>query len=119
MIVLEKDFDYYLNAERKCDFDEWFMDNYYNNEFEPVFEKIEDSKTSYEEENLPKLSCKTETTMPTKMSEWLIEQMNALESGTLDADKTELILSFLNEYVEDPHVSAVFEKFKAIRKEGK
>tara|TARA_R110000744_G_C19287656_1_gene554322 strand:+ start:514 stop:1257 length:744 start_codon:yes stop_codon:yes gene_type:complete len=44
MIVLEKDFDYYLNAERKCDFDEWFMDNYYNNEFEPVFEKIEEEE---------------------------------------------------------------------------
>ena len=62
-------------------------------------------------------SCKTETTMPTKMSEWLIEQMNALESGILDDKCRELILSFLTENVEDPHITAVFEKFKEIKKE--
>ena len=62
-------------------------------------------------------SCKTETTMPTKMSKWLIEQMNALESGILDDKCTELILSFLTENFEDPHITSVFEKFKEIKKE--
>ena len=56
--------------------------------------------------------------MTTKMSEWLIEQMIALESGTLDEYPKALILSFLIENVEDTHIMAAFEKFKEIQKEN-
>ena len=56
---------------------------------------------------------KTQTTMPTEMSEWVIEQMKAIELGTLDADKTGLFLSFLTEMGDsNPYLLSIFKKFK-------
>ena len=57
--------------------------------------------------------------MPTELRKWLKEQMRAIENKTLDDDKTDKILTLLEEWKHTGHATEVCEIINELKAEKK
>ena len=57
--------------------------------------------------------------MPTELRMWLKEQMRAIENKTLDEDKTDKILTMLEEWKHTGHTKEVCEIINELKAEKK